>query len=345
MKRIVSVILLLSTALFCFAEDYYESNILGMKLKQLESPETAGTDYILTIKIDDVGNEIRFLDKDRIRVSKTELFREGARLTEQTEEADRSIRVVRENGIIVSEFTERSDGSSELIDYSYTGRRLISTAVSIDGERAYSDSYYYTDSGRLLDVERNYSSSPDKLSLSFIFDNGRISSFWMNSEDRGNYIRFDSEGIVLNEIFGSDGWNETREYSRLSDGRQVELIRNIDDGTSVTLTYDAENRLLDSLSRDSEGRILVESEWQYKSGRLISYKIRKELSLELFIFEWSGEGTLVKETYYKNGNIIQLTEYQDEDDFTELLYRNGTAVLKIIYADGERIGTVQLQEN
>lgn len=342
MKIILSVVFIIFSAVIAHADEYYESNILGMKLKEISSPYDSETGWVLTIVKSEGGGETRYLDRDNERVSTKEISIDGKDVTEITTEKGRVLKVKRTDGIILSEQSEKDDGSSELLEYSYEGRILKSTDVTIDKVKAYTDNYYYTNSGRLLDVQRDYYNSPDDSSISFVFDDGRISSFWLTSKDRSNYLRFDSGGLILSETFGDD-YNETREYKRAADGTKVEIITDGSSEIETRLYYDSENRLRRSRRTDG-GTLVEESGWLYRGGKLVEFRTRRALLLDVFSYEWSADGELLKEKYTRNGIIIQLTEYQSEADFTETLYRNGRAVLKINYAGGIRIDTVQLQD-
>ena len=344
MKRALFFVLLLNTVSLCFAEEYYESNILGMMLKEIDSPYDSTAEYILKVTRDEDGTEERILLRDGSEISGTEIRKEENYLFEVTVEEKKTTTVKRENGIIISEKIEKENEAAEETKYNYNGRRLISADYILDDKIVYSDRYFYTDQGRLLNVERDYKEDGKESGISFIFNEGMISRFWSDSDERKNYIMYDQNGIVLNEYFGLDDWNEIREYVNMQDGGRRELITDRNNNYTTRLTFDKNNRLSESLLKDENGHTIERAEWIYRGENLFEYKLRKDLSLEVYNYEWDGEGSLMKETYYKNGNIIQTTDYVNDDDYTELLYRNGRAVLEIKYADGVRIETVQLQE-
>ena len=52
----------------------------------------------------------------------------------------------------------------------------------------------------------------------------------------------------------------------------------------------------------------------------------------------------MKEIYGRNGVTDKITEYKNEDDYTETIFRNGRAIIKIYYQDGERKTTEQIRE-
>ncbi|MDC7227483.1 MAG: hypothetical protein PQJ61_12030 [Spirochaetales bacterium] len=344
MKRLFSVLLLISAAYSGYADDFYESNILSMKLKTITNPAEAGTEFMLRISETEDGNELKLLYRGNELFSRTEIIKEGVKILEITEEGDNTTRLERENGIITSELFEKGDGNTELIEYFFTGRRLNEAVISLNGETEYIDSYFYTDEGRLLEVKRNYFVEKNPMVLSFIYNQGLLSRFWMTSDDRKNYIMFDSKGILLNELFGSENWNEKREYIRNPDGSREEVITNNNDGTTLRLSYDMKKRLYKSEFRDGKGLLVEDSEWIYRGEYLYKYTVRQELSLQVYIYDRDREGEIIKETFMKNGIIAQVTEYSDENDYTEILYRGGKAVLEIKYTDGVRTGTVQLQD-
>ena len=344
MRKVFFLLLFMNAAFSCFSDDFYESNILGMMLKKIDAASLAEAEYIMKVTSDDEGSRIKILLHNGEQVSRTEIKRDSGVVTEITKEENKTTTVKRENGIITSEGIAYEDGTTEKTEYNYKGRQLISAVFSANGTDVYTDEYYYTEQGRLLNVQRKYVEAENNKSISFIFNDGRISRFWLDSSESRNYIRFDRNGIVLNETIGSGGAREVREYFNMPDGSREELITDTVSGNTTRLTYDKRNRLQKSVFSNADGKIVERSDWGYRGNNLYSYKIRRDLSLEVYEYQWAEDGELLKEVYYKNGNIIQETEYDDKDNYTELLYRNGRAVLKIKYADGERTETVQLQE-
>lgn len=343
MKKVIAFLFATVFCAYLNAEDIYESNILGMKLRQIRSEYDAETEYTLTVVIRE-GVEVRDLKKKGSLYARTTIKREGSGTTEVTEKDDLTETVIRQNGIIVTEQTEKPGEAAERTDYIYSSKMLDHTDFFLGDEKIYSDKYFYTEEGRLLDVKRTFDGGQNDSLISFIFNDGRVARYWFSDSKQHAYIRFGKKGISYSELQPAVGPGQTRTYEESADGGRIEIITDLKSGLKTTLTYDPDGRLIRSVLNSAEGKRVEVSEWFFRSGLLAEMVVRRDLSTERFRYEYSRDNELSKETYSKNGNLVQVTEYEDSANFSEVLYKNGEAVLKINYQNGVRTGTEQLQE-
>jgi hypothetical protein len=342
MKKYFTVLLILLSASVLNADEIYNSNILGMKLGRINSAAEAETGYYLRMNLE-AGVKYERLFEDGVLQFTRTLKDDNGISTIITVTDDQTETVIRENGVITSEKIEGIGKPVELTVYSYRNNKLEYTDYFSAGELVYRDEYFYTDNGRLLDVSRKYSDS-SILNASFFFVDGRLSRYLFKNGDQRNYIKFDRKGIVFSDAYGAGTLNETRTYGNLDDGGRFELIRNTSTGASTKLEFNSSNRIISSIIKNEKGITTEETLWRYKADLLTEMKIKRALSLEVFNYEYDDEGKALRETYSKNGNIIQLTEYSGDNDYTVELYRFGIPVLRIKYKDGVRVTTDQLQE-
>ena len=336
-------LILFFSVFICFAEEIFESNALGMKLREIDAPSGSGTGWVLRVRQRDGVETVRLFSDGALYSEKT-IVREGGRETETKFENELRETVVRENGLVISEESENTDGSIGKTIYAYSGSRLDSSEYSVDGETVYIERYMYTDEGRLLDFCREYSADGSRLSNAFVFNEGLISAYWMHSEEIKNYIRFTGRNIEKNEIFGEGAAEQLREYEQLPDGGSRETITDIETGKIAELLYDSEKQLVNKKLYDEESRLVEESMYNYRNGYLSSVKVRSGLLLEHYIWDRDSEGEAEQERFYRNGVLVQQTEYESEDEYVQTLFRGGRAVLRLKYQNGERVLTEQLQE-
>ncbi len=342
MKRILITILVFFSSVLIYSDEYYRSNILGMKLEQIDNPQDIVDDWLLTISYRN-GIESRILYNGAETVSVMEIEQKDGWVIETTRSGEKTEIITRENGIIISEETFENGVLPEKNTYVYKNGRLQYTEHYSGDEKTYTDKYKYTKEGRLLDVNREYNSRADNIIVSFMFNDGRIESNLYTSGKRNNYIIFDKNGIVLSESYG-DTSNETREYGTLENGLRFEKVSNSDNKEITTLIFDEEDRIISNEVRSENGILKEKTEWFYESDSIKKIKKKKELLLEVIDFSYDRDGMLIEERYTRNGNIMQVREFDSELDYTEELYRNGLPVLIITYKNGTRIKTEQIRD-
>ena len=344
MKKAVFVFILVLLIIPIYAQDYYRSNILGMKLNRVDGLLTEG--YVILVEdLDD--KEIRILYENGNVLSKTEVERIGVKTTETVFESGSKKVTVREKGLPVSEETEiyAEDGMGrtvELFRYEYDGSLLSGVIFSVDSEEVYRDRYWYSSEGRLLDVERSFPEREGIIS-SYVFLKGRLNDYWYKDDEQTGLMVFNSEGISRSTITGAGGYTETRFYGKLEGGGSYREIRSSENGDILRIEYDENGKLTSSLQYDEDGRIVEEVKNIYNEELLSSTRIRNSKGNERILFEYDREDRLIREVYYRNGNVIEETEYSDSENFSRLLYRDGKAEIRIVYRDGEKYRTEQIE--
>ena len=343
MKAVLQFILLFIFGFSVCAEDIYESNILGMRLKRIPDIYASESGYALAVEKNENGETRTLYGKGEL-ISVTTLQSEDDLVTETTEREGETERTVRRDGVIVSETATDADGIQSRTEYNYRDGLLDFTDYYTGNEKEYRDQYSYTADGRLLDVRRTYGNGSDGILISFVFSDGSLSRYWYSGTERKSYIRFNKKGIVFSELTAPGDFRETREYRYSDSGGMAEEIRNLKSGVNTELFYDAERRIIRSVKSDTEGKQIEESLWRYSDGLLVEFRTRKELSLEIFRYEYYPDESLKKETYLKNGITLQVTDYSDENNYSETLFRSGRPALRIDYENGMRMKTVELQD-
>ncbi|MBI9106048.1 MAG: hypothetical protein JEZ04_04835 [Spirochaetales bacterium] len=342
MRKILFTVLLLSVLPVLWSFDYYKSNILGMKLGAEQDSPPEDAEFILRIEKDSEKEKHSLFRGAEIYFIRTFEKTDGGEV-EITRKDNLTETVIRRRGLIISEKKEEEGKPAELVEYSYKQGRLTSSEYSMGGELVYTEIYTYAAGSRLLDVKRMYTGVTEGSLSSFMFDNGRLRTYWFENGSGHSLMKFDREGIFFSEILSDGGWSETREYGRDEQGRRFELVRN-DKGEKIYLLYNKSGSLQSSSSFDAAGGRTEQLLYHWEKEQLIYLTIKRDLSTEKFSFEYDSEGMMLNETYSKNGIIIQETTYNSGDDRVEKLYRYGKPILRITYRGGERVETEQLQE-
>ena len=341
MKKSLLTFLLLSAAASVWPFDYYESNILGMKLSPAGESPPEDCEYVLRVEQVQDGSVETLLSGGKVVLTRTtETI--GGESFETTEKDGKTEKVIRRGGLVVSEETAEEGKPAQLFSYNYEGGRLVSADIFSDGELSYTEKYLYTKDGRLLDVRRVYADSGDGVFSSFIFKDGRINAFWSKDEKGSGLMKFGAGGLLFSEISSESGWSERREYGEDDAGRRTEKITD-EEGRCLTLTYDEAGKILFSSSADPDGMVTEQLRYEWDGELLSELTVKKELSVDKFSYEYDEEGLLTEESHRRNGTMVSRIFYR-ENRRIERLFRFGTPILEITYEDDERIGTKQLQD-
>ena len=330
------------TVVNLYSEEYYSSNLLGMALEKIDVSEKTEYEYIL-IKSSENGIEQEKLFKDNELIFKKMYEQNGDRTIEtKIEDEIEEIRT-RSGGVVLSELT-RSPGGNEKTEYRYKNKRLAEKLYFSDEKLIYTDVYEYTYDGRLLDVKRNYTDDSAEIKISFIFNDGRIGKYMLKNESNINYIVFNNYGILLDESYLENDLNETRRYGYNPDGSRSERIEYNKKGQILTFNYDSGGRVVSSRLTDASEKLIEESVYIYRNGRIKEIKVKSELYLKKYVYEYNEQDELISETLSRNGVVDKITEYVDPDNYTETIYQQGQKVIKIFYEEGIRTATEQVED-
>ena len=254
----------------------------------------------------------------------------------------RTVVVTKEGGLPVSEKLIAEDGASEYIKFFYEGSLLQQVEGYSEDELIYTDKYAYTVDNMLLDVKREFPSSGRGVISSIIFKDGLLTDYWADDNESRTYLRFDETGLIYSELETASGWRESREYTEDEFGRDV--LKLVDSaGRELTTTFDDTGRTIRTSESDESGQLVETVAYEYRGELLVTMSIKTELSNERFFYTYDKEGEPDTELYQKNGIVVKKTSFEGNRR-TEELYRFGTPVLRIIFEDGRRIGTEQIQE-
>ncbi len=325
-----------------YSDQYFRSNILGMKL-DLIGEENKDSGYVLVVSEND-GRQIETLLESGVKIFECRKESRDGKSYEITEYIDRIETVVRENGVIVSEEVNRVDQDSEVINYVYANGKLLEKHFLIGGIGIYSEAYKYGADGRILEVVRINEESQIDEKIYFTFNEGHLSRYMYKSGGKGRYIKFDKNGILYSDSFDSGGSVETIEYKRLDNGGNLEVISYKDSGERAEILYDENGRIVSRLLKDKDENIIEEADWDYKNDLLRMFRLKKDLLLEVRLYEYNPQGRPEKETLKINGIIVRVTEYLDENSYNETLYTGGRPAVRVTYENNIRVRTEQLKD-
>ena len=245
----------------------------------------------------------------------------------------------------VSEVRTYEDGSlTERLVYSYTGER-ISSVLLYDGRGTLLErrTYRHDSKGRLL----GYSEiAPDEAATTsrYLYSDGTIREEWHGDSARGDMFRYNEAGkLVLHE-----GWQNgevtvrlTRTYSEEGTGlssREADF-----EAETVTLGNYREGKIVREITETMEGSRIEEITYAYgPDGNLVSKKRKGPGVRESWEYSYDGQ-ELKTSIYRRGGETVKVTEYRNEDDYVETVYRAGEPLLAIEYEDGKKVGEVPVR--
>lgn len=126
------------------------------------------------------------------------------------------------------------------------------------------------------------------------------------------------------------------------DGKLERAIRRIDieNGEKTVIEYDSSSNILSEARYTTKGDRVFFQEFKKENGKLISeYLFFKEG--EFFTVYSYNADTIREKRTEKNGVLISLCEYEDEDTWIEKIYKNGKVILSTSWKDGVKLGKTE----
>lgn len=327
--------------------EVYRSNEMGIALESISPIRIDEFPYYLEIiREEDRESRVLYHEGEPVkRWGRTRLETGGTEVVEyrEGEVVESTLYDRRER---VSEIRTYEDGSlTGRLVYSYSGER-ISSVIRYDGRGNLLEgrTYRHDSKGRLLGYREISPTEPATTTSRYLYSDGTIREEWHGDTTRGDMFRYNDAGkLVLHE-----GWRDgdvvlrlIRSYSE--DGLPL-LSREIDfEAETVTVSQYDEGRIVRELTETTEGTRIEEVTYSYGPGGNLAEKNRKaRLIRESWEYSYDGE-ELARSTYRRGGEIVKVTDYQNEDDYVETVYRNGEPLIEIEYEDGTKSGEARVR--
>ncbi|MFP4563985.1 MAG: hypothetical protein ACLFRY_11830 [Spirochaetia bacterium] len=327
--------------------DIYRSNELGIAFESISPIRTDEFPYYLEIiREEDRESRVLYHEGEPVkRWVRTRLETGGTEVVEyrEGEVVESTLYDRRER---VSEIRTYEDGSlAGRLVYSYTDGR-ISSVIRYDerGNLLEGRTYRHDSKGRLLGYREISSTGPAIARSRYLYSDGTIREEWHGNETRGDMFRYNDAGkLVFHEgwLDGDVVFRLIRTYSEEGlplSSREVDF-----EAETVTVTHYDEGRIVRELTETMEGTRIEEITYSYGPGGNLAEKYRKAREIrESWEYSYDGD-ELARSAYRRRGEIVRVTEYQNEDDYVETVYRNGQPLIEIEYEDGKKVGEARVR--
>lgn len=242
MRRAAFLLLFFCVSAFALAERYYESNALGLPIREIREFRADEFTYVLITEESD-GTSVRTLLKDEEEYKRWELeYLEGLLVSEVIYvEGVLSESRSYDNGALVEEVLYENGEVAEKRLYDYSAGYLQKVRA-VDGEDnlIYVDSYERSAVGRLRRVNRL--SGEDKDESAFIYSGGDLVEEWHGSDDEGVLFRYHDGKKLAEETWEGLKLLLAEEIKEI-DGKKEVVVEDAELGTTTTRYYDQEDRL------------------------------------------------------------------------------------------------------
>lgn len=154
------------------------------------------------------------------------------------------------------------------------------------------------------------------------------------SED-WHITEFDDSGLPVSRVsLESGNKTETLEWKRDEQGDLREEIKQVGDDVHRSL-YDSDGRLVEETTTRSGTLVLLRA-YTWSGDDLERVEERGEGRIVVREMDWS-RGRLIRETRTVDGVLSNETEWENEKDHVETLFRDGQPVIRVYWSDEVRI--------
>jgi antitoxin component YwqK of YwqJK toxin-antitoxin module len=319
---------------------YYRSNSMGMQFDRVSVAGSRQFEFILEIE-ESGGKKIKRLLSGTVEKQRTVLTynRQGVlqRETVFVNGALDSLHEYGPSGVLVR---EEFYNAGNLLEK----RRFFHSGVYIDRVETYNpedlllytDYFFYIKGGRLGRVEREYSDGTEAVS-EFSFAGGKLVGEWHGGNESGISMFYDSRG---NNTY-TEEWEGTelasREENRFGEEHILSSTRtDYKNDTILVQNYARDGDMSEEIEYDG-GVKIRENRYQYAEGKLSEKTSLNPGLSERWVYQYDGQGELIKEIYEKNRLVNKITHYTEENTYNQELYRNGELFLRVYFEGDAKI--------
>jgi len=342
MKKTSILLLLLLSSVYGWAERYYESNALGLPIREIREFRTDEFEYVLMVEEHD-DKTVKTLLMDEQEYKRWELqYSEGMLVSEIVYfEGVLSESRVYDLGALVEETLYEDETVAEKRIYDYSAGYLKEVrAVDGDDNPLYVDVYERSRAGRLRRINRI--SDDEKDESSFIYSDGELVEEWHGNDEEGVLFRY-HDGEKLAE----ETWEGLKlmlaEEVRMFEGKKEVVVEDKELGTTTTRYYDEEDRL--QIERtETDDDLLEHVRYDYQEEKVTKKTSITRSEKEDVLYEYDENGEVIQETLMRNTWIEKVIVHTGKDEYYEEIYREGKPALRVYFEDGAKVDEVFLFE-
>ncbi len=321
-------IFLISTGLW--AQEYYFSNPIGMILSDAGKYDIKTGQWVLERRTE--GNK-------EIRI----LYHNGAEDRRIIKTVDGNMYIIQElknNSLMresvyikgrISEETEiTSEGNKKVARYIWGSGNLEEIRYFKDGTLIYRDEFITGTTGALYKVIRVMPDGSSKIA-GYDYGSRGIKRQWnINGEDKTIYF-YNDDSLSVMEVYKDRDLVSSRKSVEDDQGKS-QTDYNTLSKEKVKRKFDNSGRIIEEeITTPEKLRIIV---YQYGTGdKLVEKTIKEPGFREVHEYHYDINGRLDREDVIQNGILQKKVKYLEEGRKEEIIYRHGTALMKVVLED------------
>ena len=324
------------------AQDYFESNAIGMQLQPISAERIDEFSEVLEVRTEG-ATEIRRLISAGKETSSWQRDFDVHGVLRAEREYQESVLVARhlydEKGRL-QETQRFEDGRMhQVISLRYANDRLSGReTVDGNGNLLYRDRFAVTPAGRLRELVRTWPNG-ETHRINLVFGEGVLVEERSIEGDILTIARYSGSG----DIFAWQQWvgdNLAVQQSYRWDPETGLLSASIEerfnDNRTIERSYDFARRVVEEIVLLDGAPVEETSNRWDGDGRKIGVRKKSELGIEEWQYAYDDEGSLSREAYSLRGELVRVLEYRMPNDRIEELYRNGGLFLRVYYAGEQK---------
>ncbi len=335
MRRAALLLLFLCISVLAWAERYYESNALGLPIREIREFRIDEFEYVLVAEERD-GTLVRTLLKDENEFKRWELESREGLLVSEVVYVEGALSESRsyDNGALTEEVFYDNGEIAERRIYDYSAGFLKEVRAVDGGDNLiYVDSYERSAVGRLRRVNRTTGEEKDE--SAFIYSGGDLVEEWHGRDDEGVLFRYHDGKKLAEETWEGLKLLLAEEIKEINGKKEV-VVEDAALGTTTTRYYDQEDRL--KIQRTETEEDLVEHvRYDYQDEKVSQKTSITRNAKEDWIYEYDESGDVIRETLVRNTWVEKVIEHTGEDEYYEEIYRDGEPALRVYFKNGAKV--------
>jgi len=339
MNRILCSLFLFFSAAMIFPEPLlFRSNAMGMTLERINHIRRDEFDFILTVE-KSPEKEVRILWEKDEEIKRWERITlpDGLEETYYSSGELDTVSTYNLKGDLLKERIYSEGMVDKTRVYIYENGLLVEIIETDSDDTILSTSAFSRSrAGRMQRVVQSFPSGEERISAYTYSSNGIVQE-WHGTAEKGDLFRFNSRGeTIAEEVWDGADMQRLRRFSYGEGGEYRLTEEDFVNGRTVRKLYDPEDNLLREFATEKGN--LVEDIVNYYEEGLLAEKVRKLPGLkERWVYEYGSEDEVVKEEYFRNGELKKVIQYTGDNTYYEDLFRRGNAFIRIYYEDERKV--------
>jgi antitoxin component YwqK of YwqJK toxin-antitoxin module len=346
----------------CWAQTWYVSNRLGMKLEPIPRYRADEFAYVLSettreditvltlyhrgeeagaaVAAQGSGSPLEGLPMGATEVTRWEREKtaEGVRETVYERGTLERVSLLKADGRVTSETTYTDGQATERMEYRYAGGYLRSVVARPPGggDVLWEVRYDLTPDGRLR-ASRRTGSQPEI--AAFNMGGGRLEDEYLATPGRTVILRYDTEGRrVVWEVYGEDKLQRAA-YDDFDPetGKPVATKDLTGELDRTERSYDEEGRVVQELTYHADAVVATTTHTYDDKGHLKASQRRSDAGIESWSYRYDDSGELEVEEYRDRGTMRMRIVHTGPDERYEEIVQSLRSSLRIYFVEDRKV--------